>query len=164
MALSSRVRGRMMDAINTTFDSVGPAPTYSGAVAPNTKQPKNDANNAAAAWEYFIAKHLLARAQKRKDLAEKNAIEAGVIIAKDPKNLRFLGQHGPIYNNGDVMITLEVKKGAERVNTENLVSYLVLKGVKMKLLEEALEKSTTVFDPSYTFTPILLGDEVTSAK
>lgn len=148
MALSSSKRNQLIDLMNTTFDSIGHSP--------GMNMPKNSANNAEAAWNYYVAKHLLSRAQKSKDDAEKKALEAGVLIDKK-KDARVPGQHGPIYNNGDVVVTLEVKKGPERVDVDTLVSYLVLKGVKAKLIEEAVEKATKQFDPSYTFTPVLMA-------
>ena len=72
MPISSRVRIRLTDAINTMFGGIGSAN--------GTKIPKSSDNKAPIAWEYWLSSHLLALAKGRFASARIEAIKAGIIF------------------------------------------------------------------------------------
>lgn len=151
MSLSSRAKGILMDNINVAFDSIGE--TF-----PKTQMPKCTANNAKEAWDYFMAKYLLARAEKRKEKAEQKAIKAGVLFDRD-KNPRAPGQHGQVFNGEVIGVMLEVRNGAERVNVGDMIEHLISVGkVKESVVFAARDAATKKMKDAHVFTPYILTD------
>ena len=140
--------------MNTCFSSIGHAA--------GMKMPKCESNLAPVAWEYFVAKHVLSLAQKRKDNAEKAAIEAGVIFSSEKT------PHEPgremAFNGEIVAIALEVRKGAERVNIDAFVAGLLTRGVKQPIIDGARASATTTSRPAHVFTPYLVTDGADNGK
>jgi hypothetical protein len=149
MALSSRLKNRLMDAINTSFSTIGHSAT--------TRMPKNTSNKAPYAWEYLISCHLASLANKRKEQAEKAAVKAGVLIDKD-KNPQPPGTREVIYND-DVSITMEVRMPSIRVDVDVMIEYLIEKaGVKETIVYDAEAAATKANKPAHVFTAHLVGD------
>jgi hypothetical protein len=152
MALSSRVKNKLIDAINLSFASIGHTP--------GMKMPKSERNDEPAAWELFVAQHVLSLANKRKDNAEKDAIDAGVILDKE-KNPKPEGTREVIYNGDVVSIAVEVRKAATRVSVNVLCDYLAGKGVSQKLLMEAMKVATDKSKAAHVFTTMLITSDAT---
>ena len=150
MALSSRVKNKLIDGMNTSFAAIG----HSAGM----KMPKSENNNESAAWEFFVAQHLMSMATKRKDVAEKDAITAGVIIDKE-KEPKPEGTREVIYNGDVVSVALEVRTGGTRVAANVLIDYLESKGVSKKLLAEALAAATSKSRPAHVFTTMLITND-----
>jgi hypothetical protein len=150
MALSSRVKNKLIDGINLAFASIGHTA--------GMKMPKSERNDEPAAWELFVAQHVLSLANKRKDNAEKDAIAAGVIIDKE-KNPKPEGTREVIYNGDVVSIALEVRTAATRVSVNVLCDYLSEKGVSQKLLMEAMAFATDKSRAAHVFTTMLITND-----
>lgn len=144
MALSSRVKNKIVDVINTTFSSIGHAN--------GMRMPKNEDNRAPLVWEYHIAKHVLRRAERWRKEAEAALVKAGILPDAET-NPQAPGKYGNIYNDGVVSIDMEVRSPSNRVDTDKLVSYLSSKGVDGKLLYDAVEQATTIGRGAHVFTP-----------
>ena len=150
MALSSRVKNKLVDSMNVVFTNIGHAA--------GMKMPKSERNDESAAWELFVAQHLMSMATKRKDTAEKDAIAAGVIIDKE-KDPKPEGTREVIYNGDVVSIALEVRAAGSRVAANIMMDYLASKGVSQKLLAEALAAATTKSRPAHVFTTMLITND-----
>jgi hypothetical protein len=150
MALSSKVKNKLVDMMNMSFTNIGHTT--------GMKMPKSDNNNEHAAWELFVAQHLLSMATKRKDTAEKDAIAAGVIIDKE-KAPKPEGTREVIYNGDVVSISLEVRTGGTRVSVNVMSDYLAEKGVPQKLLMEAMAFATSKSRPAHVFTSMLITND-----
>ena len=153
MALSSRVKNRLMDALNTGFDEIGKA---------IGKMPRSTSNLAPYAWDYFVACHLASRATKRKEQAEAAAVKAGVLIDKE-KNPQPEGFRDIVYYD-DVGITLEVRRASPRVDTDKLIDYLKAAGVKQSILDEGLRLTTRMTKPAHVFTAYLVTEGTITGK
>jgi hypothetical protein len=146
MALSSRVSNRLVDVMNTTFASIG--------YATGMKMPKCESNLATIAWEFFVAKHVLALATKRKDNAEKAAKEAGVLFdnEKDP--------HTPgriVTFSGEVVgVIAEIKSPGQRVNIDLFAEHLIKAGVKRDFVYAAKDAATVTSRSAVSFIPYLV--------
>jgi hypothetical protein len=149
MSLSSRAKNKLVDAINTCFASIG--------YAAGMKMPKCESNLASIAWEYFVAKHVLSLANKRKDNAEKAAIEAGVLFDAE-KNPHQPGRE-VAFNGEIVVVAVEVKKPSERVNIIVFAQALAAQGVKQSVIDSARTAATTTSRPAHVFTPYLVTEE-----
>ena len=147
MALSSRVKNKLVDAINTSFAALGNAN--------GMRMPKSASNKEPAAWELWVSHHVLALANKRREQAEKEAILAGVIFDKD-KNPRSGGTREVLYSGDVVSVALEVRNGSTRVNPVAFQEYLRNHGVSAKLLKEAEEAATTTTKPAHVFSTMLI--------
>lgn len=147
MALSSRQKNKLVDNINVAFDSVGSSN--------GTRMPKCESNLAPVAYEYWLAQHLASRANKRKEQAEKRAIDAGVLFDKD-KHPREPGTRETIYACEIVSVNVEVRNPATRVDVSALLKFLAEKGVNQKLLDVALEQAQTRNKPAHVFTSALV--------
>ena len=150
MSLSSRVKNKIVDTINTTFASLGHAN--------GMRMPKSDSNLEPLAWELYVAKHVLSLAEKRKDKAELEAAKAGLINDKE-KNPKPAGTREIIYTGNVVSISVEVRNPSPRVNVTKVLEYLVAKKVDAKLLADAVEQATTYTKPAHVFTPILITND-----
>jgi hypothetical protein len=149
MSLSSRVKNKLVDAMNTCFASIGHAA--------GMKMPKCESNMAPAAWEYFVAKHVLSLANKRKENAEKAAIEAGVLF--DSEKTPHQPGREMTFSGEIIAVALEVKKASERVNIGMFASILLARGVKQSIIDEARVAATTTSRPAHVFTPYLVTEE-----
>jgi hypothetical protein len=149
MSLSSRAKNKLVDAINTCFASIGHAA--------GMKMPKCESNMAPAAWEYFVAKHVLSLANKRKENAEKAAIEAGVLF--DSEKTPHQPGREMTFSGEIIAVALEVKKASERVNIGMFASILLARGVKQSIIDEARAAATTTSRPAHVFTPYLVTEE-----
>jgi hypothetical protein len=154
MSLSSRVKNKLVDSINTCFASIGHAA--------GMKMPKCESNLAPAAWEYFVAKHVYSLAGKRKDAAEKAAIEAGVIF--DSEKTPHQPGREMTFNGEIIAIALQVREGSERVNVVAFEAQLRILGVKQSIIDKAREAATTTSRPAHIFTPYLVTDGADNGK
>ena len=149
MSLSSRVKNKLMDTMNTCFASIGHAT--------GMKMPKCESNLAPIAWEFFVAKHVLSLANKRKENAEKAAIAAGVLFDNEKK------PHEPgrvVAFNGEVVsIMAEIKKPSQRVDIDVFVELLAKEGVKDTIIINARHGATKSSRAAVVFTPYLVTDE-----
>jgi hypothetical protein len=150
MSLSSRVTNRIVDTINTTFASLGHAN--------GQRMPKSTDNREPAAWELYVAKHVLRLAEKRKEAAEAAAVMAGVINDKDNAPLPS-GTRQMIYNGQVVDVMVEVRNASERVDVTKVVAHLAAAGVKQTLLDEAVKQATRTTKPAHVFTPMLATND-----
>ena len=149
MALSSRGKNKLVDQINTVFKSIGNAA--------GMKMPRSESNLAPYAWEYWVACHVASLANKRKENAERAAVNAGVLIDKE-KNPKPPGTRDVIYHD-DVSIILEVRKPSERVDAEKMIDHLVAAGVKESVARAAKHAATTETRPAHVFTAYLVTEE-----
>lgn len=129
MSLSSRMKNRLIDAINVAFAGIG----HSAGM----NMPKSTSNHAPIVWEYAVAKHLTSLAKKREDKAKQACIEAGVLISKDEP-----GKYGIIYGGDVVCIDLEVRSAGRRLKQDDFKAYLQGKGVKKAVIDEAYEAAS----------------------
>jgi len=150
MALSSRVKNKLIDTINTAFGNIG---NVTG-----MKMPRSDANQAPHAWEYWIACHLASLANKRKERAEQAAVRAGVLIDKE-KDPHPAGTRDLIFNGDIVSIVLEVRKAAERVDPDEMIKQLIKLGVDEDMLLSVREAATKPSRPAHVFTAFLVTEE-----
>lgn len=149
MSLSSRVKNKIVDTINTTFASLGHAN--------GMRMPKSSDNREAAVWELAVAQHVARLAEKRKAAAEHQLVAAGVIPDKE-KNPQPPGRYGIIYTGNSTHVTMEVRSGGKRVNIDAVVEFLSAAGVAAKLLDEAVSKATTFSKPAHVITANFTGE------
>ena len=151
MSLSSRTINKLIDTINTTFTSLGHAN--------GMRMPKSTDNREPAAWELFVARHVLRLAEKRKDAAETAAVMAGVIPDKDKSPLPPGTRQ--IYFRGEVVdVQVEVRNASERVNVDVMIQHLItVGGVKPEVVEKAKIAATKTTKPAHVFTPMLAANE-----
>lgn len=149
MSLSSRVKNKIIDAMNTCFTSIGNGN--------GMKMPRSGNNLEPYAWELFVAKHVLRLAEKRKDDAEAACAKAGLINDKE-KNPKPAGTREIIFTGNVVSISLEVRNASPRVSHTKMVDYLLEHGVKQEVLDEAVKAATSLSKPAHVFTPILISN------
>jgi hypothetical protein len=152
MSLTTNVRNRIVDALNTAFNAIG--------VDVLTKMPKAKVrdNKAPIAWEYFVADHIEARARARLAAAKRAAIVAGVIFDHE-KFPREPGTNEPIFNGEHVVVWLEVGNGATRVNASKMSEYLIAKGIDAKVVADAYEHASSRTRPPHSFKVSLVASE-----
>lgn len=150
MALSSRVKNKIVDTMNVVFTSIGNAN--------GMRMPKSENNHESLAWDYWRSKHVLSLAEKAKEAAEKACVVAGILPDKD-KNPLPAGTREIVYNGDIVSIAVEVRNGSTRVDAKKLCELLAAKGVKQSLIDEALAASSTMSKPPHIFTPILITSD-----
>jgi hypothetical protein len=149
MALSSKVKNKLVDAINVAFTSIGHAA--------GMQMPRCTGNQAPAAWELWVSQHVLSLATKRKERAEQEAIKAGVIFDKE-KEPREGGTRETVFNGECVSVMLEVRGASKRVSADKMADYLVSKGVKQALIDEARIAATSTSRAAHVFTTTLITD------
>lgn len=142
MALSSRMKNKIVDTMNTVFASIGNAN--------GMRMPKSEDNRESLAWDFHIAKHVLALAEKRKARAEEALVKAGILPDKE-KNPLPAGTREIVFTGDSVSLMVEVRNAGPRVNAEKLLEYLRDHGVKQALLDEAVEQATTYPRPPHMF-------------
>jgi hypothetical protein len=143
----SSERNKLVDRLNIAFANIG---RKNGTTLPQTQN-----NREPGAYDLFVAQHLVALANKRKDAAEKAAVQDGVIPdkEKDPrpegtKEITFTGEH--------VQVMLSVSTAASRVDITKVMTYLLSRGVSASLVKEAVDLATTKNRPAHVFSTVLL--------
>ena len=151
MSLTSRVKNRVMDAINVAFTGIGRDK--------ETRIPKSTSNIDPIMYEMYVANHLRTLANKRKELAEQAAVEAGII--KDWLKSPYPDGYKDIVAKGDsVWLHLTVTARKPKVDYKSVVEDLVVnKAISMDLRNRLVDKHTTPSASQHTFTPMLMSDE-----
>ena len=155
MPLSSRVKNKLMDAINEAFKLVG--------AEPNTRPPKSKDNTAPIAWEYFVSYHLASLAKGRLESAKKQCIKAGILFDHE-KFPREPGDNGLVYTGEQVGVMLTVKKAGERIDTDKLYEALQAAGVKTAVIDKAYAASKYSTRPAHEFRPTLVVNDTANGK
>lgn len=150
MALTSKKRNEIIDAINVAFNDIG----RTGATA----QPRSKDNRAPIAWRLFIARHLEMLAAARLKVAKRDAIEAGVMFDPD-KSPRAPGTQELIYTGDQVGVWLEVRAPGTRVDADRMVQFLRDKKVAWKTIQEAVSYATVENKPAHVFKVSLVTSE-----
>lgn len=150
MALSSRVRNKLVDAINVAFNSIG--------TTKPTLPPRSNENTALIAWDFFVADRLLAMAKKRKEYAHANAVRAGVIF-DHMKYPRTPEDNGMLYVGEHVGIYLAVKSPGKRVDVDLMCELLEERGVSQDVIYAARDKATKESKPAHEFRVSLITDD-----
>jgi hypothetical protein len=115
------------------------------------KHPPSKRNDASIAWEYWLASFLSSAAEKKRRAVEKEAIKAGVLIDKEKKP-EPVGTDRVVYPGDIVNIRLEVREGRTSIDANKMAEYLVSKGVKQKLVEDAMNHAEVKTRPAHVFT------------
>ena len=142
MALSSRMKNKIVDTMNTVFASIGNAN--------GMRMPKSEDNRESLAWDFHIAKHVLALAEKRKARAEEALVKAGILPDKE-KNPLPAGTREIVYTGDSVSLIVEVRNAGRRIDAAKLCDYLFAHGVKQSLLDEAMDAVATYPRPPHMF-------------
>lgn len=149
MAVTTRLRNKITDGINTLFASIG--------TTKETKVPKLSKSNVAMiAWEYYVAKRLDTMASARRKEATKQAVEAGVIFDHE-KHPREAGTTDKVYEDENILILVSVSSPSTSYNAQKLIAFLEasLDAQGLELLEEAKRLAVTVRRPAHEFKPIV---------
>lgn len=156
MPLSSRVKNKIIDAVNLTFSSIG--------ATPDTRPAKTRDNAGPILWEYFIAWHLNTRAKSRLDSAKAECIKAGVMF--DPEKHPREPSDGGLITTGEyVGVFLTVKNPSTRINTDTLRNALLDAGVKEAVIDKAYAAAEYKTRPPHEFKPVLvINDNPTNGK
>lgn len=149
MALSSRTKNKLTDAVNTCFHNIGKKN--------GTAMPSSERNEEPIAYELWLASQLSTLADKRKALAQTVAAREGVINDKE-KDPKPPGTREVIYNGDVVSIALEVRQPATRVDADRMIDFLIQKGISSKLLFEAKDYATVQNRASHVFSPMLIAN------
>jgi hypothetical protein len=156
MALSTRIKNRLMDAINMSFANIGNQKP--------TLPPRSEENTAPIAWDYFVSCHLLALAKKRRDVAHANAIRAGIIF-DHMKHPRTPEDTGMIYTGDQVGVYLVVRNPGKRVNIDKMEAWLLKTGVPQETLDVARMHATEESKPAHEFkVSLITSDTVPHGK
>lgn len=150
MALSSRLKNRLMDNINMSFAQIGNQKP--------TLPPRSSENTASIAWDLFVSAHLLALAKKRKDVAHGNAVRAGIIF-DHIRQPRTPDDNGMIYTGDQVGVYLVVRSPGIRVNAHKMCEELLRFGVDQELIEMARMNATEESKPAHEFKVSLITDD-----
>ena len=137
---------KLTNAINKAFDKIGKAN--------GTDMPKSPNNADPIAYEYHVASQLERIAKKRRELAEGACIKSGVLFDKE-KQPRVSGTKESVFIGDVVVINLEVKGAAARVDAKLLIDELREAGVDGELLDRAVEVSTKHNRPAHQFSTML---------
>lgn len=155
MALSSRLKNRLMDAINVAFGDVG--------ATPDTRPPKTKDNRGPLAWEYFVADHLAKIAKARLAKAKAAAIKAGILFDHE-KFPRKPGDNGLVFTGEQVGVFLTVKTPGKRIDTDKLYEALIARNVSERILNEAYEYAEYFTKPAHEFRPTLVVNDNATGK
>lgn len=156
MPLSSRVKNKVIDAVNQAFSSIG--------AEAHTRPPKTRDNLGPIAWEYFVSWHLLSRAKARLEGAKKQCIKAGIIFDHE-KFPREPGEGGLIYSGEQVGVMLTVKSAGTRTDIDKFCAALKAKGVKEHIVDECRTEAEYSTRPAHEFRPTLVvSDTITNGK
>lgn len=145
--LTTTEKNKLVDKINMSFAAIG--------IKNGTTLPKGNANADPVAMEYWLATHLASLANKRKELAEKSAVLARVIIDKE-KAPKPAGTMEVVYASELVHIQLEVRSAAERVDVPLFIEQLEAAGVDINTIIKAQLCATKFSRPAHVFSAALL--------
>ena len=143
-------KNKLVDKVNTAFSNIGKAN--------GTKMPPSTNNSDSYAFDLWIAHQLVALANKRKELAEKACIKAGIMLDKE-KDPRPEGTKEVLFSGDNVAISLAVSNAAMRINNEKLVAYLAEHGVPGSILDEAIASASSKSRPAHVFSTYLLTND-----
>jgi hypothetical protein len=115
-----------------------------------TPRPKRAAD--AVAVEYYVASTLLSAAEKRRDLAKREAVAAKVI----PNGGLEIGTHARIYVGEIVEISANVTPQADKLDGAGLVADLLAAGVRKALLARLVKRHTHEFAPAHRYVASLV--------
>lgn len=148
MPISTKVKNKLMDAINTTLGSIGREPS--------TRPPRTKSNAAPTAWEYFVATHILAQAAARVKQAKEAAIAAGIIADEGYP----AGTDELIYSGEQIGIHLTVAAPTKRIDPAKLCLFLAKRGVSQEDLTKAVEHATSQSKPAHRFKSFIQVSDV----
>ena len=148
--MQSSDKNKLVDKVNTAFANIGKAN--------GTKMPPSTNNSDSYAYDLWVAHQLVALANKRKELAEKACIKAGIMLDKE-KDPRPEGTKEVLFNGDNVAISLAVSNAAMRINNEKLLAYLAENGVPGDVLEEAIAHASSKSRPAHVFSTYLLTND-----
>jgi hypothetical protein len=143
-------KNKLVDKVNTAFASIGKGN--------GTKMPPSTNNADSYAYDLWVSHQLVSLANKRKELAEKACIKAGIMLDKE-KDPRPEGTKEVLFSGDNVAISLNVSGAATRINTEKLLAYLVEHGVPNKTLDEAIASASSKSRPAHVFSTYLLTND-----
>jgi hypothetical protein len=146
MAMSSKVKARIIDTINTTLSSIG---------RDKTTKPAMKSNTSPIAWEFFVVDHLKKMIAARAKEAQRAAITAGVIFDNE-KFPKESGTNETVYSDEFVSVHLTVNQSGTKVNTNKLLAYLAANKVDEALLQRAIDSATEATKPAHRFAPSLI--------
>jgi len=148
--MQSSDKNKLVDKVNTAFANIGKVN--------GTKMPPSTNNSDSYAYDLWVAHQLVALANKRKELAEKACIKAGIMLDKE-KDPRPEGTKEVLFNGDNVAISLAVSNAATRVDVNKVVSYLIEKGVSIGLLDAAIANASSKSRPAHVFSTYLLTND-----
>jgi hypothetical protein len=148
--MQSSDKNKLVDKVNTAFSNIGKAN--------GTKMPPSTNNSDSYAYDLWVAHQLVSLANKRKELAEKACIKAGIMLDKE-KDPRPEGTKEVLFTGDNVAISLAVNNAAMRINNEKLVAYLAEHGVPGGILDEAIAHATSKSRPAHVFSTYLLTND-----
>jgi len=148
--MQSSDKNKLVDKVNTAFANIGKAN--------GTKMPPSTNNSDSYAYDLWVAHQLVSLANKRKELAEKACIKAGIMLDKE-KDPRPEGTKEVLFNGDNVAISLAVSNAAMRINNEKLVAYLAEHGVPGGILDDAIAHATSKSRPAHVFSTYLLTND-----
>ena len=132
MALTSRVRAKLFDAIHVALDKIGNLNS--------TAMPPSKNNREAIAWEMMVSDEVRRRAIKRREAAFQAAKDAGLIpdylaepTQAHPKAECWRGEHVSI------LADIRDKKGS--VDMDRFIANLQNAGVKLNLITKAYDQA-----------------------
>ena len=143
-------KNKLVDKVNTAFSNIGKVN--------GTKMPPSTNNSDSYAFDLWIAHQLVALANKRKELAEKACIKAGIMLDKE-KDPRPEGTKEVLFTGDNVAISLAVSNAAMRINNEKLLAYLAEHGVPGGILDEAIAHASSKSRPAHVFSTYLLTND-----
>jgi len=143
-------KNKLVDKVNTAFNGIGKTN--------GTKMPPSTNNSDSYAYDLWVAHQLVSLANKRKELAEKACIKAGIMLDKE-KDPRPEGTKEVLFNGDNVAISLAVSNAAMRINNEKLVAYLAEHGVPGGILDDAIAHATSKSRPAHVFSTYLLTND-----
>ena len=148
--MQSSDKNKLVDKVNTAFANIGKAN--------GTKMPPSTNNSDSYAYDLWVAHQLVALANKRKELAEKACIKAGIMLDKE-KDPRPEGTKEVLFNGDNVAISLAVSNAATRVDVNKVVSYLIEKGVSIGIIDCAIANASSKSRPAHVFSTYLLTND-----
>jgi hypothetical protein len=148
--MQSSDKNKLVDKVNTAFANIGKAN--------GTKMPPSTNNSDSYAFDLWVAHQLVSLANKRKELAEKACIKAGIMLDKE-KDPRPEGTKEVLFNGENVAISLAVSNAATRVNPDKLIEELFKRGVDSHLLNDAIANASSKSRPAHVFSTYLLTND-----
>jgi len=147
-------KNKLVDKVNTAFANIGKSN--------GTKMPPSTNNADSYAYDLWVSHQLVSLANKRKELAEKACIKAGIMLDKE-KDPRPEGTKEVLFSGDNVAISLNVSGAATRINTDKLLAYLDTHlmeiGAPPDLLPDAVKFASSKSRPAHVFSTYLLTND-----